>query len=92
MAHRTYNVALPPDQERFIDQAISSGRILTPAEMISQGLELLREKEAARQSAIAELRREVSEGAADADRGELIDGDEVFAELERLSVERRQRT
>lgn len=90
MATRTFQIALPPEQEHFIDEALASGRFLTPTEMIAEGLELLRQREAARQAAIAAFRREIAEGAAEADRGELIDGDVVFAELERHSELRRK--
>ena len=90
MAAKTLNVPLSADHERFVEQSVTSGRYLTHAEVIAEGLDLLREREAARAAAIAELRREIQVGADEADRGELLDGEEVFAELERISAERRR--
>ncbi|MDB5321200.1 MAG: type toxin-antitoxin system ParD family antitoxin [Phycisphaerales bacterium] len=51
---------------------------------------MLEEQEAARQTALEELRRHVAVGIEQADRGEFLDGDDVFEELKRLSAQRRR--
>ena len=84
------NITLSPDQERFVEERVASGRFLTANEMIREGLALLEERESERSIAIAALRREIQLGTEEADRGELVDGDDVFAEMERISRERRQ--
>ena len=90
MELRTLQIALSPDQERFIEDRIASGRYLTPSEMIDEGLRLLKEREIIRQAAIVELKQEIQFGIDEADRGDLVDGEEVFLEIERLSAERRR--
>ena len=92
MESRTLQIALSPDQERFIEDWIASGRYLTPSEMIDEGLRLLKEREIIRQAAIVELKQEIQFGIDEADRGDLIDGEEVFLEIERLGAERRRQS
>ena len=92
MSSHTLNVALSPDQERFIQDRISAGRFITPEQMIAEGLRLLEEKELLRQQAMDDLRREIQLGTDEADRGELVDGSEVFARIRQLSAERRAST
>jgi antitoxin ParD1/3/4 len=43
---------------------------------------LLEEREQARQAALDRLRAEIAVGLEQAKRGELLDGDEVFRELD----------
>ena len=42
-----------------------------------------------REMLIAELRRKIAVGVRQADRGEFLDGEEVFARIRRKSAERR---
>ena len=49
----------------------------------------MEEREVARQAAIAQFRREIQIGIEEADRGELVDSEEVIAEMEQLSETRR---
>ena len=84
------SVTLSPDQERFVLDHVASGRYLTAREMVEEGLRLLEKEESQRAAAIESLRHEIQLGTDEADRGEIIDGDEVFAEMERVSQLRRQ--
>ncbi len=76
------NISLPPDPERFVSQMVESGRCTTPDEVIWIALRLFRDQEELRRIRLEELRKEIAIGIAQADRRELIDEDEVFAELE----------
>lgn len=87
MAGRTtLNVSLTPELDRFVTSRVESGRYQSASEVVREGLRLLEERELARQTALAGLRREIAVGLEQADRGELFDGEEVFGDLEeRLS-------
>jgi len=78
-------VALPPDLEDFVASRVASGRYSSEGEVIREGLRLLEEQEAAEDS----LRSAVAVGLEQARRGELLDGEEVFADLERRIDRRR---
>jgi predicted transcriptional regulator len=39
---------------------------------------------------LAELRKEIALGSAEADRGEFVDGKEAFAEIRRRSAKRKR--
>ena len=47
------------------------------------------EREQARKAALKDLRAKLRRGVEQADRGELFDGDAVFAEIRALSARRR---
>jgi antitoxin ParD1/3/4 len=90
MARCTLNVSITPELERFVEDRVASGRYQTASEVVREGLRLLEERETARQEALEELRKHIAIGVEQADRGEFIDGDEVFEELKRLSAQRRR--
>jgi antitoxin ParD1/3/4 len=90
MARCTLNVSITPELERFVEDRVASGRYQTASEVVREGLRLLEERETARQEALEELRKHIAIGVEQADRGEFIDGDEVFEELKRLSEQRRR--
>ena len=62
----------------------------TTDEVLLAGLKLLAARDASEQVRYAELRREIEVGLAEADRGELIDGTEVFERLQRKLQQQRQ--
>lgn len=66
-------INLPPDQQTFIENLVQSGRFATADEAISECVRLLVTRE--------QLRQQVDVGIQEADRGELIDHDTVFANL-----------
>ena len=69
------NVEIPADLTPFVEQMLSPGTYGSETEMLVDGLRLLRSKE--------ELRTDVDEGITQLENGEGLDGDEVFARLER---------
>lgn len=84
MATRTtLNVSLTPDLEQFVSSKVASGRYQTASEVIRQGLRLLQDQETTRQAQLERLRSQINLGLEQAKRGELLDGDEVFEELEK---------
>lgn len=75
------NVSLTPELERLVTEKVESGMYTTASEVVREGLRLLQERDELRRARLEELRREIARGVAQADRGELIDGEQVFREL-----------
>jgi len=76
-------ISLPPELQRVVTTKIATGKYTTPDEVIHEGLRLVEERDRALQAAVADLRDKVAAGMNEARRGEFVDGDEFFAELER---------
>lgn len=75
------NVSLTPELEQFVHTKVKSGRYLSASEVVREALRLLEEREQVREMRIEALRKEIAIGIEQGDRGEVIDGDEVFREL-----------
>ncbi len=75
------NVPLPAELERFLTELVESGRYESEGEAVCAALRLLKEQEELRGIRLAELRKEIAIGLEQADRGELLDADEVFRRL-----------
>jgi len=86
---KTYTIR--PDLEAFVDQLVASGRYLCAAEVISDGLELLKDQEVAREARRAELLASIDAAMADIDANGGIPAEEVFAEMEELIRSREKR-
>ena len=84
------NVSLTPEAQTFIQQQLANGKYRSTDEVLLAGLELLAARDASEQTRYAELRREIDVGLAEAERGELIDGAEVFERLQRKLQQQRQ--
>ena len=76
------NVSLTAELENLVHSKVKSGRYLSASEVIREGLRLLEERDRLFELRLADLQQKVSVGVEQADRGELIDADDVFAELE----------
>ncbi|MCL1468021.1 type II toxin-antitoxin system ParD family antitoxin [Argonema galeatum] len=76
------NVSLRGELEQFIDERVKSGRYSSADEVVEEALWLLRERDRTQSEHLAELKAKIREGIEELDRGEGIDGEEVFAELE----------
>ncbi len=66
----------------MIRELVESGRFDSAAEVVFQGLALVREQELARKARSDWLREEIQKGIDSADCGELIAAEDVFARLE----------
>ena len=75
------NVSLSPELEQLIEAKVKSGMYNSASEVIRAGLRLLQEQDELRQIRLHELKREVREGLDEIERGEVVDGDDVFQEL-----------
>jgi len=75
------NVSLTPELERLIHKKVESGLYLSASEVVREALRLLEERDMLQALKHEELRREIQIGIDQADRGELLDGAEVFEKL-----------
>jgi antitoxin ParD1/3/4 len=73
------NIELPAEQQAFIESLVESGRFSSVDEAVSEGIRLLASKE--------RLKQEVQIGIQQADRGDVVDHDTVFAQLRTMAVE-----
>jgi antitoxin ParD1/3/4 len=69
------NIELSSDASDFIDSLVSSGDFRNRDEAVAEGIRLLMSRE--------KLRAEVQAGIDDANAGNLVDADEVYAEARR---------
>ncbi|MEG5160212.1 type II toxin-antitoxin system ParD family antitoxin [Microcoleus sp. AT3-A2] len=80
-------ITLKPEQQKFIEAQVTSGRYPSAEEVIAAALELLADNSDPKESNsyhkwVEETRPKVSTGIAQLDRGEGIDGEIVIARLQ----------
>ena len=79
MAHRTtVNISLTPELDAFLQSRVKSGRYQTTSEVVREAIRLLERQEREREDGFQRLKAKLERASAQAERGELIDGDEVF--------------
>jgi antitoxin ParD1/3/4 len=75
------NVSLTPELEKLIHKKVKSGLYLSASEVVREALRLLDERDKLQAMKLEELRKEIRIGLDQADRGERLDGPEVFKKL-----------
>jgi antitoxin ParD1/3/4 len=85
----TRNIALTPHFDRFVQAKVDSGRYQSASEVVRDGLRLLEEREERRPQWQNGTRREIEIGWQQSERGEIVDGPGVFAEIRKMSKARR---
>jgi antitoxin ParD1/3/4 len=86
----TVNISLTPKLNAFLQSRVRSGRYQTTSEVVREALRLLQHQEQQREESLKQLTIKLRRGAAQASRGELLDGNEVFLELRKIISERRR--
>lgn len=84
------NVNLTPELENLVRRKVESGLYNNQSEVVREALRLLAEQDRLREAHAARLRDALAEGLAQADRGELLDGPQVVAEVRRSLRKRRK--
>jgi antitoxin ParD1/3/4 len=84
------NVNLGDVLDNFVADLLKTGLYQSQSEVVREGLRLLKEREELKSLRLAELRKEIAIGSEQADRGELVDGEEAFAEIRRRSAGRKR--
>ena len=85
------NVNLTPELEKLIQDKVKSGLYNNQSEVVREALRLLSERDELRRAHLTGLRDALAKGLAEADRGELLDGDEVLREMRDFLTARRSR-
>ena len=70
-------IQLRPNQMAVVENLVASGRFQSVDEAVAEGVRLLASAE--------KLREDVEQGIQQADRGDLVDHDRVFARLKTLA-------
>lgn len=86
-------IDLKPEQQRLIDLAVQSGAYQDPAEVVDQAFEIIREQLSLGDWMLEEreaVTAHIAHGFAQAERGDLIDGDTVIEMLRQKRAERRK--
>jgi antitoxin ParD1/3/4 len=82
---------LTPEVQTFVQEQLASGKYQTIDELLVAGLQLLAAQSVDQyQHRYAKLRQDIEVGLAEADRGELIDGTEVFDQLRQKLQQQRE--
>lgn len=84
-------IALTPEVEQFIQSKVNSGQYASASEVFLAGIKLLQDIEQTYQGRYQALRDEVRIGLEAADRGEVVDAETAFKQLQdRLNQKRSQ--
>ncbi len=74
-----------PEQQRFIEAEVRSGRFRDANEVVREGIELLMSQGATGHERdrdwLEDARRKIEEGWQEIERGETVDGEEAFQRL-----------
>jgi antitoxin ParD1/3/4 len=80
------NISITPQNQRYINARVRSGRYQSASELIRDALVALANRESLDAKQAREWRNKIAEGIAQADRGEFIDGEEAFRRLAELDA------
>lgn len=85
------NINLTPELERLVQEKVASGLYNNQSEVVREALRLLAERDQQREAHIDGLRKALAVGLAQANRGELLDGAALVAEMRESLRSRRKR-
>ncbi len=74
-------ITLTPEFEQLVARKVQSGQYPSATEVIHEGLRLLEEQDRLQEMRRDDLRREITRGVEQADRGELVPSETVFQTL-----------
>ena len=76
------NVNLTSDLAGFVQEQTKSGKYTSASEVVQEALRLLEAAERFRADRLRDVRTKIAEGLASLNRGEGLDGEDVFRDLE----------
>ena len=85
------HVSLTTRLEEYVREKVESGLYNSNSEVVREALRLMGERDRLREIRLDELRKEIQIGIDQADRGELIPGNEVFRQLKKRNQEFKKR-
>lgn len=81
------NVHLTRELEALVQRKVKTGRYNSASEVVREALRLVEERDRIRELRILELQKKINEGWASLKRGEAVDGEEFFEDLQREEQE-----
>lgn len=82
------NIGLPARLLQWVQDQVQAGRFESPAEVVAEAVRLMADREDSHR----ELREKIESGWRQLERGEVVDGEAAFAELENRMARRRKRS
>ena len=77
------NITLTPEQKKYIQLQLKEGKYNSVEQLINEALQLLEERNRAlEQKRLEELRLKIASGTEQIARGQVTDGEAVFARLQ----------
>ena len=76
------SVNLTSDLAGFVQEQTSSGKYTSASEVVQEALRLLEAAERIRSGRLRDVKKKIAEGLASLNRGERLDGEGVFRDLE----------
>ena len=76
------NVHLSPELEQLVQSKVKSGRYNSASEVVCEALRLLEQRDEVFTRRKEEIGEQIEEGWQSAERGELVDGEEVFDRID----------
>jgi antitoxin ParD1/3/4 len=76
---KTMSISLKPEHEQFIQSQIETGQYNSSDEVINEAFKLLTERE----NRLQELRQKIAIGTEQIARGQVTEGEAVFARLQK---------
>ncbi len=82
------NISLTPELQKLVQAKVESGLYASESEVVEDALRLLEQREIQ----LSELRARMDQALAEADRGEVVDGEEFMQQmLDELDLEEANR-
>ncbi len=79
-------IEISPEHQKLIDDAIKSGVYTTPSQVVGQALERMAHEEELIRARRDFIREKIDRGIAEADRGEVIPGNEFLRRFEDYKI------
>ena len=85
------NISLTGELEQLVQRKVESGRYRSASDVVRAGLRLLEREDERTKVLLTEVRAQVQAGIEQAERGELVDGEEAVARVKRRASAKRRR-
>ncbi len=84
------NLSLTPELEQFIESQVAAGKYASQEEVVLAALRILAEREHIYKGRFQELQQEIMTGVEASNRGEVVDSEIVFSQLQQKLQQRRE--
>jgi antitoxin ParD1/3/4 len=75
------SLPIPSNLQAYVDRAVVTGKFSSPEDVVAEALRRMQEQDA-KETQLVRLRERIALGLAQIERGEVIDSEEVFRQLE----------